>query len=65
VNLQGASQANDFVYAVGNVSWRTREGSLKNGLYARVWVREAEAETGKTRWSLAGEVMTPKPEAKK
>ena len=39
VKLQGASQANDFVYAVGNVAWQTREGTLKNGLYARVWVR--------------------------
>ena len=65
VKLQGASQAGDFVYAVGNVAWRTREGALKNGQYVRVWVRESDAEPGKARWSLAGEVVTPQPPAKK
>ena len=65
VKLQGSSQANDFVFAVGNVAWRTRDGTQKNGVYARVWVRETDAETGKTRWSLAGEVMTPQPAVKK
>jgi ketosteroid isomerase-like protein len=65
LKLQGASQANDFVYAVGNVAWRTREGDLKNGQYVRVWVRENDSETGKARWSLAGEVVTPQPPVKK
>ncbi len=65
VKLQGASQANDFVYAVGNVAWRTRDGILKNGQYVRVWVREADAQTGNPRWSLAGEVVTPQPPLKK
>jgi len=52
---QGTSQAGDFTYVLGRYSVQEKEGAPKSGYYIRAWVREA------SRWTLAGEVMTPLP----
>lgn len=60
VKLQGASSANDLAYAVGNFTFRPKEGDAYKGQYVRVWVRDASS-TVRPRWTLAAEVMTPEP----
>ena len=63
VKLQGASRANDFVYAVGNYIWQTKNGASHKGQYVHVWVRDAGGGSA-LRWTLASEVLTPEPPPK-
>ena len=63
VKLQGTSSAHDLAYAVGNFTFRSKEGAAHKGQYVRVWVRDA-SNTARPRWTLAAEVMTPEPAPK-
>lgn len=56
---QGTSKANDFAYSLGTYSWQPPEGALQKGHYIRVWTRDSKTDSG--RWTLAGEVLTPRP----
>ena len=64
VKLQGTSLARDFAYAVGNATWQAADGVKRKGQYVRVWVRENVNATP-SRWTLAADVVTPEPAAKK
>ena len=59
---QGASQANDFSYALGSYSRQAGDGAEEKGYYIRVWVKDPKQSAA--RWVLAGEVLTPLPPKK-
>jgi len=59
---KGASQAGDFIYVLGSYIWQPATGAAQKGYYMRVWVREGKG--GVARWTLAGEILTPRPPPK-
>ena len=61
--MQGTSRAGDLAYVVGSYDGTTRNGETAKGQYVRVWVRDAGGGA-QARWTIAGDIMTPRPPPK-
>lgn len=56
---EATSKAHDFAYSLGTYNWQPAEGAAQKGHYIRVWTRDVKTNAG--RWTLAGEILTPRP----
>ncbi|MEP7156797.1 MAG: hypothetical protein ABI905_13550 [Betaproteobacteria bacterium] len=59
---KGTSQAHDFLYVLGKYKRQTGAGPAQQGHFIRVWIQDTQS--GVARWTLAGEVLTPRPAPK-
>jgi ketosteroid isomerase-like protein len=60
---QGISNAGDFAWSLGTYAWQSSAGTTDAGHFIRVWVRDAKAT--ESSWTLAAEILTPRPPAAK